>query len=373
MRKLALTGALLGGALVAMPAASQAGVFISVAINAPPALPVYAQPEIPAPGYIWTPGYWAYGDAGYYWIPGAWVEPPTVGVLWTPPYWGYDGGRYAFHAGYWGPTVGFYGGINYGFGYTGVGFAGGYWHGRDFFYNRAYANVGNTYVHNTYVRNVTVVNTYRTSYNGGPGGLRTVPTANERQAFAQHHYAATTYQQQQFRSAYGNRAQYASVNGGRPATAAFEANRAGFGHGNEVNTRQGNQQSRVEQGVRSGELTPGETRNVENRDKSINRQAQTDRAHDGGALTPAERQQINQRQNNVSRSIYNDRHNANTDAAAAARSNRSAYQEQRQAQTIRNQSAPRGPQAHEQAPQRAPQARPQEQHAPEGHPPHGRG
>src|SRR6516225_11365812 len=44
---------------------------------APPPLPVYDQPPIPAPGYIWTPGYWAWDDAtGYYWVPGTWVLPP---------------------------------------------------------------------------------------------------------------------------------------------------------------------------------------------------------------------------------------------------------------------------------------------------------
>ncbi len=101
---------------------AHAGVFISVGF-APPVLPVYAQPPLPAPGYIWTPGYWAYGDAGYYWVPGVWVHPPRVGVLWTPGYWGFTGGFYAWHPGYWGPHVGFYGGVNYGFGYGGVGFA----------------------------------------------------------------------------------------------------------------------------------------------------------------------------------------------------------------------------------------------------------
>ena len=62
---------------------------------APPALPVYEQPPIPAPGYIFTPGYWSWGDAGYYWVPGTWVEPPSVGLLWTPGYWGFNGGVYA--------------------------------------------------------------------------------------------------------------------------------------------------------------------------------------------------------------------------------------------------------------------------------------
>lgn len=48
---------------------AHAGVFVSVNF-APPVLPVYVQPPLPAAGYIWTPGYWAYGAAGYYWVPG---------------------------------------------------------------------------------------------------------------------------------------------------------------------------------------------------------------------------------------------------------------------------------------------------------------
>src|SRR5258707_1094168 len=74
-------------AAMAIPAASTAQI-ISITI-APPELPVYEQPEIPAPGYIWTPGYWAYGPDGYFWVPGTWVEPPAVGLLWTPGYWGW--------------------------------------------------------------------------------------------------------------------------------------------------------------------------------------------------------------------------------------------------------------------------------------------
>jgi WXXGXW repeat (2 copies) len=108
----------------ALTASASASVFISVGI-APPVLPVYAQPPCPGDGYLWTPGYWGYGAAGYYWIPGVWVHPPRVGVLWTPGYWGFAGGLYAWHPGYWGPHVGFYGGVNYGFGYGGIGFVGG--------------------------------------------------------------------------------------------------------------------------------------------------------------------------------------------------------------------------------------------------------
>src|SRR5262249_20289954 len=78
-------------------------------------------------GYIWTPGYWAYGDDGFFWVPGTWVLIPEPGLLWTPGYWGWDdGGFYVFHDGYWGLHVGFYGGIDYGFGYVGFGYQGRY-------------------------------------------------------------------------------------------------------------------------------------------------------------------------------------------------------------------------------------------------------
>jgi len=79
--------------MLAVSAALQAQVAVSITI-APPALPVYEQPVCPAPAYIWTPGYWAYGDDGYYWVPGTWVEAPAVGLLWTPGYWGWGNGVY---------------------------------------------------------------------------------------------------------------------------------------------------------------------------------------------------------------------------------------------------------------------------------------
>ena len=90
---------------------------------------------------MWTPGYWAYGDDGYYWVPGAWVPAPYEGALWTPGYWGWASGLYVWHRGYWGPHVGYYGGVNYGFGYMGVGFAGGVWRGGVFAYNTAVVHV----------------------------------------------------------------------------------------------------------------------------------------------------------------------------------------------------------------------------------------
>ncbi len=153
MRKIHfISFALLAVLILAMPAAStaQIGVGLSIRVG-PPALPVYDQPLCPGPGFLWTPGYWAYGDDGYYWVPGTWVEAPAVGLLWTPGYWGWGNGFYLWHGGYWGPHVGFYGGINYGFGYGGVGFFGGEWRGGVFAYNTAVMHVDERYVHNTYV------------------------------------------------------------------------------------------------------------------------------------------------------------------------------------------------------------------------------
>jgi len=200
---------------------AQVAVGISVHIG-PPALPVYAQPVCPGAGYIWTPGYWAYGPDGYYWVPGTWVIAPTPGFLWTPGYWGWGGGVYAWHAGYWGPHVGFYGGINYGFGYGGVGFGGGEWRGGVFHYNTAVTNVNTTVIHNTYVNNTVINRTTvnNVSYNGGTGGVTARPTSAELAAEHDHHIAATSVQTQHEQMARSDRTMLASENHGRPAVAA---------------------------------------------------------------------------------------------------------------------------------------------------------
>lgn len=189
--------------------------------EAPPPLPDYDQPPIPEPGYLWTPGYWAWGVEGYYWVPGTWVLPPRVGVLWTPGYWGWAGGVYVFHAGYWGPHVGFYGGVNYGGGYVGVGFAGGRWVNNAFAYNAAVTNVNVNIVHNTY--NETVINNVtvnRVSYNGGAGGTAVAPTAQEQMASREPHVPRPVAQVQHVQEAARNPALLARVNQGRPSIAA---------------------------------------------------------------------------------------------------------------------------------------------------------
>jgi len=218
--------------MTALAGQGQVSVGVSVRIG-PPALPVYVQPVCPGPGYIWAPGYWAYGPDGYYWVPGTWVYPPTVGVLWTPGYWGWHDGFYVWHEGYWGPHVGFYGGINYGFGYTGVGFVGGYWRGRDFYYNRAVTNVNVVNVRNVYhttvINNVTV---NRISYNGGTGGTRTRATFAEQNAFRERHFEATHEQFQHREAARSDRMMLASTNHGHPTVGASA--RPGAFHGEPV-------------------------------------------------------------------------------------------------------------------------------------------
>jgi hypothetical protein len=204
------------------PAVSHAQVAVSITV-APPALPVYVQPICPGDGYLWTPGYWAWSDddGDYYFVPGTWVEAPTPGFLWTPGYWGWNDGVYAWNGGYWGPHIGFYGGVNYGFGYVGEGYEGGRWEGDHFFYNRSVNNVNVTVIHNVYTK--TVVNNYNTtsraSFNG-PGGVSRRPTAQEETYAHEQHTPATSVQTQHREEAAKDRNQYASVNHGKPAVAA---------------------------------------------------------------------------------------------------------------------------------------------------------
>lgn len=189
---------------------------------APPALPEYDQPECPQDGYLWQPGYWGYNTevGNYYWVPGVWVAPPSDGLLWTPPYWGFEGGVYAFHAGYWGNTIGFYGGIAYGFGYEGVGFVGGDWVGGHFRYNTAVLRVGAN-VHNVYVdaRVIHRVNVRSHASFNGPGGSLSKPNAKELEASKERHIAATADQIRNQRAARADKAQMAGA-GGKPGNLA---------------------------------------------------------------------------------------------------------------------------------------------------------
>jgi WXXGXW repeat (2 copies) len=219
-------------AMFALSIPSFAQLRISVTFG-PPALPVFEQPACPGDGYIWTPGYWAWSDEGqdYFWVPGTWVLAPQVGYFWTPPYWAWVDGGFVFYDGYWGPQVGFYGGINYGFGYFGDGFVGGRWQGGHFFYNREVTNVNVTVVRNVYnerVANNRVEN--RVSFNGGQGGVVARPTPEQEAIAHQRHLPPVPTQVQHVQTARGNRELLASSNHGKPPVAATVRPGAFSGH-----------------------------------------------------------------------------------------------------------------------------------------------
>ena len=202
---------------------SHAQISISVGF-APPPLPVYEQPPCPEPGLMWTPGYWAWdADQGsYYWIPGAWVPAPRPGLLWTPGYWGWERGRFFFHQGYWAPHVGYYGGVNYGFGYGGFGFAGGEWRGDRFHYNTYVMHVDRRYIHETFedrdrVERGFVERNNHVAFSGGPGGIHHDPRPEERFAEREQHMDRSPFQRSHEERAHSDRDSFANRNGGHPA------------------------------------------------------------------------------------------------------------------------------------------------------------
>jgi hypothetical protein len=275
---------------VTTAAPARAEVMISVGF-APPVLPVYAQPACPGDGFLWAPGYWAYGPDGYFWVPGTWVRPPQIGYLWTPGYWGWGGSSFIFHGGYWGPHIGFYGGINYGFGYGGVGYEGGYWRNGAFAYNRSVNNINVGNVHNVYERPVAVGNAAynHVSYNGGNGGNPYRASPQELQATREQHFQPTGEQMQHQNVAGENRAQFASVNRGHPGVTAA-ATPAAF--------RSNPSNPAAARGGFGGSARFGE----------VNR----------GALNGQERQQASREQNGAGRQTYSE--NRNTAAAPRAES-----------------------------------------------------
>lgn len=78
---------------------------------------------------------------------------------------------------------------------------------------------------------------------------------------------------------------------------------------NEVGQRRENQQDRIANGIKSGQMSAGEVARTENREQGINHQVRADRAANGGKLTGQEHKQINREQNGASRQIYRQKHN----------------------------------------------------------------
>jgi hypothetical protein len=77
----------------------------------------------------------------------------------------------------------------------------------------------------------------------------------------------------------------------------------------EVGARKQIQQDRIANGIQSGQLTAGETRNLEHREANLNRNERQMRAEDGGHLTAADHARLNQQENHISNKIYQDKHN----------------------------------------------------------------
>lgn len=223
VRSSALVLMLSATSLVGFSPAVQAQLSVDIRVSvAPPPLPYYEQPPIPAEGYLWMPGFWAWDEAAadYYWVPGTWVEPPQRELLWTPAYWGWADGRYVFFPGYWAREVGFYGGIDYGYGYTGEGYLGGRWDNGAFFYNRLVNNIANVRITNVYEQTVVVRTTNNVSFNGGNGGVTARPTPQQEAIARERHVEATPAQRQQVEAASKNRSLFAKQNHGEPAVAA---------------------------------------------------------------------------------------------------------------------------------------------------------
>jgi WXXGXW repeat (2 copies) len=250
-------------AIFVVPARAQVSVDIRVDV-APPPLPYYEQPVIPADGYLWVPGYWAWDPVAvdYYWVPGTWVEPPQRDLLWTPAYWGWNEGRYAFYPGYWGHEVGFYGGVDYGYGYNGDGYYGGRWNNGAFFYNRTVNNVESIHITNIYNETVIERNTStRVSFNGGNGGIAVRPTPQQETFARERHVEATPVQRQQVETASRDRSLFSKQNHGEPAIAAtpragvFQGAGVVRGSRTPVATRPGNEP--LPNGARPGVERPG--------------------------------------------------------------------------------------------------------------------
>jgi len=77
-----------------------------------------------------------------------------------------------------------------------------------------------------------------------------------------------------------------------------------------ITKRQIHQQERIQQGVRSGKLTPQETRKLEREQAKIQRDKKKAKAD--GKVTPEEREKLRREQNKANRDIYRLKHNDRT-------------------------------------------------------------
>jgi hypothetical protein len=210
----------LAGLLGAVPPAA-AQVRLAIRIGPPP-LPLFEQPPLVGEDLLWLPGYWAWNpaDADYFWVPGTWAPAPRPGELWTPGWWSFDGGAYLWRPGYWSNQVGFYGGIDYGFGYSGYGYQGGRWEGQHFHYNASVNSLGSGHTRHVYRSSpMGQYNVNRASVNGGPGGVIARATPAELQQQGGRRTGPSAVQQQHEQQAMTLPGQRQQNNRGSPALA----------------------------------------------------------------------------------------------------------------------------------------------------------
>lgn len=103
-----------------------------------------------------------------------------------------------------------------------------------------------------------------------------------------------------------------------------------------IQERKENQQDRIAQGIKSGQLTPGETKNLETKEAGLNKEERNMRAADDGHLTAADREKLNNQQNHLSNQIYNDKHNGRTDNFKGEVGQRQENQQDRIAQGVKS-------------------------------------
>ena len=158
------------------------GGYVIQADEAPPPLPEYDQPPIPAPGYLWTPGYWAWNNVDYYWVPGVWVEPPQPGCCGLPAIGGLSAASMPSEPAIGGRTSDSTAASTTASAIPAAAMKADAGRASNFFYNTAVNSVRSTQVTNVYnspvvVNNVTTIN--RVSFNGGKGGIVAAPTPQE--------------------------------------------------------------------------------------------------------------------------------------------------------------------------------------------------
>jgi hypothetical protein len=79
-----------------------------------------------------------------------------------------------------------------------------------------------------------------------------------------------------------------------------------------VQHREHAQQERIANGIKTGELTPGEASTLEKEQARLNREARAMKAANGGKLSAADRAKLEQQQNKLSKQIYQQKHDAQT-------------------------------------------------------------